>query len=165
MISNGQRCRWLLGPNDWVRAHVDDVNLVWRNTHNNTKSNANWFPVTLTDTDLNIWVIREKIIRMEILIYRWQRVDNEEQDDTTCLMSQFTYSPRISMERSRTASPSAVLQRASVTLTVRRVMPYSDYIGSPMVSCILWPLCVWWHKPIQFKHHLLFRMCNVNPLI
>ena len=51
---------------------------------------------------------------MGILIYRRQRVDYGEQEDTTCLVSQFTSyvagpseicPPRISMERSRTASP------------------------------------------------------------
>ena len=37
-----------------------DVIIVWRNTHNNTKSNANWFPLMLTDTDLNIQGIQVK---------------------------------------------------------------------------------------------------------
>ena len=62
---------------------------------------------------------------MGILIYRRQRVDYGEQEDTTCLVSQFTSyvagpseicPPRISMERSRTASPVAVLQRAKANL-------------------------------------------------
>ena len=42
------------GKNNWVRAHVGDVIIVWRNTHNNTEPNAFWLPATLTDTDLNI---------------------------------------------------------------------------------------------------------------
>ena len=56
----GQRCRWLLGTNNWVRAHVGDVIIVWRNIDNNTKPNVMWFPVRLTDTDLNIWGIQVK---------------------------------------------------------------------------------------------------------
>ena len=50
----GQPCRWLSGTNNWVRAYVGDVIIVWRNKHNNTEPNAIWFPATLTDTDLNI---------------------------------------------------------------------------------------------------------------
>ena len=50
----GQPCRWLSGTDNWVRAHVGDVIIVWRNTHNNTEPNAIWFPATLTDTDLYI---------------------------------------------------------------------------------------------------------------
>ena len=50
----GQPCRWLSGTNNWVRAHVGDIIIVWRNMHNNTEPNAIWFPATLTDTDLNI---------------------------------------------------------------------------------------------------------------
>ena len=56
----GQPCRWLSGTNNWVRAHVDDVIIVWRITHNNTESNAIWFPAMLTDTDLNIQGIQAK---------------------------------------------------------------------------------------------------------
>ena len=42
------------------RAHVRDVIIVWRNTHNSTEPNAIWFPATLTDTDLNIQGIQVK---------------------------------------------------------------------------------------------------------
>ena len=55
-----QPCRWLSGTNNWVRAHVGDVMIVWRNTHNNTEPNAIWFPATLTETDLNIQGIQVK---------------------------------------------------------------------------------------------------------
>ena len=56
----GQPCRWMSGTNNWIRAHVGDVIIVWRNTHNNTELNAIWFPATLTDTDLNIQGIQVK---------------------------------------------------------------------------------------------------------
>ena len=56
----GQPCRWLSGTDNWVRAHVGDVIIVWRKTHNNTEPNAIWFPATLTDTDLNIQGIQVK---------------------------------------------------------------------------------------------------------
>ena len=52
--------RWLSGTNNWIRAHVSDVIIVWRNTHNNTEPNAIWFPATLTDTNLNIQGIQVK---------------------------------------------------------------------------------------------------------
>ena len=35
-------------------SNVGDVMIAWRNTHNNAKPKAIWFPVTLTNTDLNI---------------------------------------------------------------------------------------------------------------
>ena len=59
-------------------------------------------------------------MRMEILIYRRQRVEYGELFDTTCFVPQFTCyvagpseisPPTISMDQSRTASPGAVLQR------------------------------------------------------
>ena len=56
----GRPCRWLSGTNNWVRAHVGDVIIVWRNTHNNTEPNAIWFPATLSDTDRNIQGIQVK---------------------------------------------------------------------------------------------------------
>ena len=56
----GQPCPWLSGTNNWVRAHVGDIIIVWRNTHNNTEPNAIWFLATLTDTDLNIQGIKVK---------------------------------------------------------------------------------------------------------
>ena len=64
-----------------------------------------------------IWLFKEfswNIIRMEILIYRRQRVDYAEQDDVTCYVAgPLEICPqRISMEWSRAASPGAVLQRA-----------------------------------------------------
>ena len=49
----GKRCRRWSGTNHLVRARDDDVRIVWRNAHNNTKPNANWFPAMLTDTDVN----------------------------------------------------------------------------------------------------------------
>ena len=55
-----QPSRWLSGTDNWVRAHVGDVIIVWRNTHNNTEPNSIWFPATLTDTDLNIQGIQVK---------------------------------------------------------------------------------------------------------
>ena len=55
-----QPCRWLSGTNNCVKAHVGDVIIVWRNTHDNTEPNAIWFPATLTDTDLNIQGIQVK---------------------------------------------------------------------------------------------------------
>ena len=111
----GQPCRWLSGTNNWVRAHIGDVIIVWRNTHNNTEPIAIWFPATLTDTDLNIQGIQVKyrLVRMEIVIYRRQRVDYGEQSDTTCLVPKFAcyvagtsefFLQRFSIERSRTAS-------------------------------------------------------------
>ena len=36
------------------QAHVGDVRIVWRYTHNNTEPNVIWFPATLTETYLNI---------------------------------------------------------------------------------------------------------------
>ena len=71
-----------------------------------------------------IWIFKEfwyHIVRMEIVIYRRQRVDYREQSDTTCLVPKFAccvagpsefFIQRFSIERSRTASPVAVLQRA-----------------------------------------------------
>ena len=55
-----QPCRWLSGTNNCVKAHVGDVIIVWRNTHDNTEPNAICFPATLTDTDLNIQGIQVK---------------------------------------------------------------------------------------------------------
>ena len=55
-----QPCRWLSGTNKCVKAHVGDVIIVWRNTHDNTEPNAIWFPAKLTDTDLNIQGIQVK---------------------------------------------------------------------------------------------------------
>ena len=61
---------------------------------------------------------------MEIVIYQRQRVDYGEQSDTTCLVPKFAccvagpsefFIQRFSIERSRTASPVAVLQRATVS--------------------------------------------------
>ena len=56
----GQPCRWLSGTNNWIRANVGDVIIVWRNTHNNTEPNTIWFLASLTDTDLNIKGIQAK---------------------------------------------------------------------------------------------------------
>ena len=86
----GQPCRWLSGTHNWVRAHVGDFIIVWRNTHNNTEPNAIWFPAMLTDTDLNIQRIKVKYC-MEMVIYRQQRVDYGEQNDTTCLVPKFAF--------------------------------------------------------------------------
>ena len=63
----------------WVRANVDDVMIVWRNTHNNMKPNANWFPATLTDTDVNIYGIQVKSQTHGIYNIPSQRVDYGEQ--------------------------------------------------------------------------------------
>ena len=52
--------QWLSGTNNWVRAHVGDVVIVWHNTHNNTEPNAIWFPAMVTDTYLNIQGIQVK---------------------------------------------------------------------------------------------------------
>ena len=61
---------------------------------------------------------------MEILIYWWQRVDYGEQDDTNCLVPQFSCyikapseicPQRISMERSKTASPAAFFKGLMLT--------------------------------------------------
>ena len=57
---HGQPCRWLSGTNNWVRAQVGDIIIVWPNTHNNTEPSAIWLPATLTDTDLNIQGIQVK---------------------------------------------------------------------------------------------------------
>ena len=35
--------------NNWVKAHVGEVIIVWRNMHNNPEPNAIWFPAMLTD--------------------------------------------------------------------------------------------------------------------
>ena len=100
---------------------------MWRNMHNNMKPKSIWFPVTLTYTDLNI-----EVIQVKCYIYWQQRVDYGEQDDTTCLVLQFTWyvagpseicPPRILMERSRTASLGAVLQRASSVCFAFPMMP------------------------------------------
>ena len=73
---------------------------------------------------------------MEIVIYRRQRVDYGEQSDTTCLVPKFAFGvagpseffiQRFSIERSRTASPVAVLQRARQTCTLGdKVGPAND---------------------------------------
>ena len=55
-----QPCRWLSGTNNCVKAHVGDVIIVWRNTHDNIEPDAIWFPATLTGTDLNIQGIQVK---------------------------------------------------------------------------------------------------------
>ena len=57
---HGQSCRWLLGTKRRVKTHVDDVIIVWHNTHTNTKPIAIWFPVMLTDTNMNIEEIHVK---------------------------------------------------------------------------------------------------------
>ena len=94
-----------------------------------------------------MWIakkIMSNIIRVEILVYRRQRVDYGEQDDTSCLVPQFAcYSagpseicpPRISREWSRTATPGAVLQRAKqsrahVLLDILYYRRYSHCISS-----------------------------------
>ena len=106
-----QPCRCLSGTNNWVRAHVCDVIIVWRNTHNNTAPNAIWFPTTLTDTDLNIQGIQVK--------YRTNGNCNIPETESRLWGTKWYYlfsaqvgMLRVSIERSRTASPGAVLQRA-----------------------------------------------------
>ena len=60
---------------------------------------------------------------MEIVIYWWQQVNYGGQNGTTCLVPQFICQitgpseicpPRISLERSRTASLGVILQRANI---------------------------------------------------
>ena len=118
----GQPCRWLSGRNYWVRAHVGDVIIVWRNTHNNTEPNAIWFPATLTDADLNIQGIQVKyrtngnynIPATESTLWgtKWDYLFSAQ----VCVLRRGAFAiffpQRFSIERSRTASPRAVLQRA-----------------------------------------------------
>ena len=51
---HGQPCQWLSGTNNGVRAHVGDIIIVWRNTHN-----AIWFRLRWL-TYLNIQGIQVK---------------------------------------------------------------------------------------------------------
>ena len=88
-----QKASWATLPvvvrtHNWIKVQAGDDIIMQRITHNNMKSNANWFPVMLTDTDVNIF--RWNIIRIEILIYGRQRVDYWNQDDITCLVPQST---------------------------------------------------------------------------
>ena len=85
-----QSCRWFSGTNSWVRAHVGDVIIVWRYTHNNTEPNAIWFPATLTDTDLNIRGIQvECRTNGNCNIPARERVHYGEQNDSNCLVPKF----------------------------------------------------------------------------
>ena len=116
-----QPCRWLSGTNNCVKAHVGDVILVWRNTHDNTEPNAIWFPATLTDTDLNIQGIQVKyrtngncnIPATESRLWgtKWCHLFSAQVRMLRRGASEF-FIQRFSIERSRTASTVAVLQRA-----------------------------------------------------
>ena len=53
---------------------------------------------------------------MEILINQQQRVDNGEQDDTTCLVPQFTYYRKVSNIRR--------------TLAGNKIVDHSDVVGA-----------------------------------
>ena len=109
--------------NNWIKAHVGDVIIVWRTTHTNTKSNADRFSVTLTDTDVNILGIRVKyntygnsnIPATESRLWgtRWYYLFSAPVH--MLRRGAFGNFPqRISIERSRTAPPGAVLQRANI---------------------------------------------------
>ena len=117
-----QPYRWLSGTNNCVKAHVGDVIIVWRNTHDNTEPNAIWFPATLTDTDLNIQGIQVKyrtigncnIPATESRLWgtKWYHLFSAQ----IRMLRRGAFGifiQRFSIERSRTASPVAVLQRAS----------------------------------------------------
>ena len=117
----GQPCQWLSGTNNWVSALVGNVIIVWRNTHNNTESYTIWFPVTLIDTDLNIQEIQVKnrtngncnIPARESRLWgiKWYYLFSAQ----VCMLRRRAYGffpQRFSIERSRTAFPGAVLQRA-----------------------------------------------------
>ena len=116
-----QPCRWLSATHNWVRAHVGDVIIVWRNTHNNTEPNAIWFPATLTDTYQNIQGIQVKyrtnencnIPATESTLWgtKWYYLFSAQ----VCMLRRgsLEFFPQwFSTEHSRTASPGAVLQRA-----------------------------------------------------
>ena len=128
----GQPCRWLSGTNNWVRAHVGDVMIVWRNTHNNTEANAIWFPATLIDTDLNIQGIEVKYLahgncnipatESRLWGTKWYYLFSAQ----ICILRRGAFRfflQRFSIEHSQTASPSVVLQMASYAL-VRVFLPW-----------------------------------------
>ena len=60
---HAQPFQWLSDTNNWVRAHVGDIIIVWRNTHHHREPNAIWFLAMLTDTDRNIQGILVKYRR------------------------------------------------------------------------------------------------------
>ena len=62
LFGNSVMCNAVGGTKHWVRAHVDDDTIAWRTTHNNSKLNAIWFAVTLTDTNVEF---KQNIISME----------------------------------------------------------------------------------------------------
>ena len=119
----GQPCRWLSCTNNGVRAHVGDVIIVWRNTHNNMEPNAVWFLATLTDTDLNIQGILVKyctngnsnIPATESRLWgtKWYNLFSS-QVRMLRRGAFWIFIQWFSIERLRTASPCAVLQRARV---------------------------------------------------
>ena len=78
-------------------------------------------------------------MQMEIIIYQRQKVHYEVQNGTTCLVPKFAccvagpsqfFPQRFSIERSRTASPVAVLQRAIVEVAI----PSSQHIDPKFKS-------------------------------
>ena len=111
---------------------------------------------------------------MEIVIYRRQRVDHGEQSDTTYLVLKFAYcvvgpseffTQRFSIERSRTASPGAVLQRANLWANMHcSGCLWNRTIGAHRVSCrhINWPikalLTTWWQQ-LNSNRVLLISFC------
>ena len=144
-----QPCRWLSGTNNCVKEHVGDVIIVWRNTHDNTEPNAIWFPATLTDTDLNIQGIRVKyrtngncnIPATESRLWgtKWYHLFSAQVRMLRRGAFRIFFQ-RFSIERSRTASPVAVLQRASYLhqreprLQKRQLMHSHEYIREKYIS-------------------------------
>ena len=135
-------CRWLSGTNNWVRAHAGDVIIVWRNTHNNTETDAIWFPATLTDTALNIQGIRVKYrtngncnlpaTESRPWESKWYHLFSAQ----VCMLRRGAlgiFIQRFSIEHSRTASPGAVLQRANLH---KEMQLMTDINVSPWV--LLW---------------------------
>ena len=118
---HGHHCRCLLVTKHWVKVHVGDVIIVWRNTHNNTKPNDSWFPVTLSDTDANIKEIRVKfhtwkLYKSRLWGRRWKYFFSVP---VYRLRRGEFFPPRISRERPRTAYPYAVLQSVNLYPTLR----------------------------------------------
>ena len=103
---------------------------------------------------------------MEIVIYRRQRVYYGEQSDITCLVPKFEccvagpsdfFVQRFSIERSRTASPGAVLQRATMNHIYSKAW-YDDSIcmsipqtnlKRPMESCETEQIGLLWKAEIN----------------
>ena len=108
-----------------------------------------------------------------IFIYWRHRVDYGEQDDTTCLVPQFTCyvvvpseicPQRISMERSKTASPGAVLQRAMILFAINVIFLYET--GPIQYFSAWWALLAWGHfkKANELLNLRTLKFSHVNKM-